>query len=84
MSADVRYSVAQELDLAVRLGDVAAQLETVERCTSEWPGLTAQELLGLIRLAILPDEEDESADDLAEDVALHLGLVRCHNSWTRC
>ena len=34
----------------MRLGDVAAQLETVERCTSEWPGLTAQTLLDLARL----------------------------------
>lgn len=44
---------------------------------SQHPSLTSEDLLVLIRHAIMPDEEDEGADDLAEDVALHLALVRC-------
>ena len=40
---------------------------------SQHPSLTAQDLLVLIRHALVPDEED----DISEDVALHVALVRC-------
>ena len=34
----------------MRLGDTAAQLETVDRCVTDWPGLTAQDLQDLAHL----------------------------------
>ena len=44
---------------------------------SRHPSLSAQELLTLIRHAIMPDEDDDddSIDDLSEDMALHLAMV---------
>jgi len=45
---------------------------------SRHPSLSARELLTLLRHAIMPDDddEDEDVDDLSEDMALSLAMVR--------
>ncbi len=45
---------------------------------SRHPSLSARELLTLLRHAIMPDDDDddEDVDDLSEDMALSLAMVR--------
>ena len=42
---------------------------------SRHPSLSAQDLLALIRLAVVPEDADDGVGDIADDLAMHLAQV---------